>query len=150
MTIGHTAQSLFINNDKKFFLKSSCRNQDVLTFDIGREPFIWTSFIKDQMVHLLRIWITLAGSILRTMVLISDGNSEIGVHVRSNLCYLICSRDLLRQRAVTNRIFFPRKRSIFLHACATCSAPLSNLSTMIKYLELLRDWVTWELFSFLT
>ena len=37
--------------------------------------------------------------------LIFDGNSEIGAHVRSILCYLICSRHLIRSRAVTNRNF---------------------------------------------
>ena len=30
------------------------------------------------------------------MVLILDGNSVIGAHVRSNLCYLICVRRLIR------------------------------------------------------
>ena len=43
------------------------------------------------------------------MVLILDGNLEIGVHcsvhVRSNLCHLICLRHLIRSRAVTNLIF---------------------------------------------
>ena len=55
------------------------------------------------------------------MVSILDGNSRIGAHVRSNLCYLICLRYLIRSRAVTNRIFFSPKRSIFLHACAKFS-----------------------------
>ena len=41
------------------------------------------------------------------MVLILDGNSEMGVHVRKNsLISNICSRDLIRSRAVTNRFFF--------------------------------------------
>ena len=39
---------------------------------------------------------------------ILDGNSEIGAHVRSNLCYFICLRHLIRSRAVTYRIFFLR------------------------------------------
>ena len=43
------------------------------------------------------------------MVLVLDGNSEISAHVWSNLCYLTCSRHLVRSRAVTNRIFFLRK-----------------------------------------
>ena len=54
------------------------------------------------------------------MVLISDVNSEIGAHLRSNLCYLICLRDLIRSRAV----------SYFLHASPTCSELPSNMSTM--------------------
>ena len=43
------------------------------------------------------------------MVLILDGKSEIGAHVRSNLCYLSCLRHLIRSRAVINHIFFLRK-----------------------------------------
>ena len=31
---------------------------------------------------------------------ISDGKSEKGANVRSNLCYLICSRHLIRSGAV--------------------------------------------------
>ena len=45
----------------------------------------------------------------QSMVLVSDGNSEIGVHVRRNICYLICLRHLIRPRAVTNRIYILRK-----------------------------------------
>ena len=40
------------------------------------------------------------------LVLILDGYSEIGAHVRSNRCYLICLSHLFRSRAVLNRIFF--------------------------------------------
>ena len=36
------------------------------------------------------------------MVLNLDGNSEIGAHVRSNVCYLICLRHVIRSKAVTN------------------------------------------------
>ena len=43
------------------------------------------------------------------MVLILDGNSELGAQVRSNLCYLICLRHLLWSGAVTKRIFFLQK-----------------------------------------
>ena len=51
------------------------------------------------------------------MVLISLGNPEIGALICSNTCYLI------RSRAVTNRNFL-------LHACATNSELLSNISTL--------------------
>ena len=54
------------------------------------------------------------------MVLILDGISEMGAHVRSNLCYFICLRHEIRSRAVTNLSYFSPKRPIFLHACATC------------------------------
>ena len=67
-------------------------------------------------------------------VLILDGNSEIGAHVRINNLYnLICLRQLIRSRAVTNRIFFS-KRPIFLHVCVTCSELPSNMRTSE------RDW----------
>ena len=49
-----------------------------------------------------------------SMVLI-DGNSEIGAHVRSNLCYLICLRHLIRSRAVTNRISISEKTYFALY-----------------------------------
>ena len=57
-----------------------------------------------------------------TMVPILDGNSHVSAHLRSNPCYLICLRPLIRSRAVTLWIFFyPEKKPIILHACATCS-----------------------------
>ena len=43
-----------------------------------------------------------------------DGNSEIGAHVKNNLCYLICLRHLIKSRAVTNQICFAPKRPMFL------------------------------------
>ena len=39
------------------------------------------------------------------MELILDGHSEIGTHVRSNLCNLICLRHLISSRAITNFFF---------------------------------------------
>ena len=50
-------------------------------------------------------------SFVSPKILISDGNSEKGAHVRSNLFYLMTSR------AITNRIFFLRK-VIFSFVCA--------------------------------
>ena len=61
-----------------------------------------------------------------SMVLILDGNSEIGAHVRSDLCYLI------RWRAVTNRIFSSEK-NYFHYACATCYELPSNMLPCIIY-----------------
>ena len=43
------------------------------------------------------------------MVYILDGNSVMGAHARSILCYWICSKQLIRSQAVRNRIFFLRK-----------------------------------------
>ena len=43
---------------------------------------------------------------------ILDGNSEIGAHARSNLCYLICVRHLNRSRGVTNPFYFMRAQQV--------------------------------------
>ena len=63
------------------------------------------------------------------MVLILDGNSEKGAHVRSHLCYLICLMHLFRSITVINQMFFSEK-PIFHHACATCSELPSTIGTM--------------------
>ena len=67
-----------------------------------------------------------------TMVLILDGNSDIGVHVRSNLCYLTCLRQLNRSRAVTNRILFLLRKTYisFLRVQHVLSYHITNISTM--------------------
>ena len=39
------------------------------------------------------------------MVLTLDGNSEIYAHVRSNSCYMICLRHLIRIFFSPNRLF---------------------------------------------
>ena len=64
------------------------------------------------------------------IVIILDGNSEIGVHFTKNHWYLICLRHL-----ITNRILFTMKRPIFFHVCTTCSELPSNISTMILQLD---------------
>ena len=45
-------------------------------------------------------------------VLILDVNSEMGAHVRSNSCYLICLRHLIRLREVT-KLFFLSEKTFF-------------------------------------
>ena len=60
--------------------------------------------------------------------MVLHGNSEIGAHVKSSLCYLICLRHLTSLGVVKNRIFFLRPN--FLHACATYFELPSNISTM--------------------
>ena len=47
------------------------------------------------------------------MVLILDGSSEIGAHVRSNLGHIICLRHLFRSRTVTNRTIFFLGKDLF-------------------------------------
>ena len=44
-----------------------------------------------------------SGKVLKPpMVLILDGNSEIGAHVKSNLSYLFCIRHLIKRKELTN------------------------------------------------
>ena len=66
---------------------------------------------------------------LLSMVLLLDGNSKIGAPVRSNLCYLICLRHLIRSVTVANLIVFLQIRHIFLHTCAACSELPCKAST---------------------
>ena len=62
------------------------------------------------------------------MVLILDGNSEIGAHVSSSL--LTCLRHLMSSRPVTKSDFFSPKRPIFLYDRAPCFELPSNISIM--------------------
>ena len=50
------------------------------------------------------------------MVLIINGNSEVGAHARSNLCNLIYLRHLTKLRAVTNSGSFHRKTYFYLNS----------------------------------
>ena len=60
------------------------------------------------------------------MVLILDGRSEMGAHVRSNLCNLICVRHLVRSGAVKNLIFFSENTYFLL-----CGRNLSLVTYLI-------------------
>ena len=51
--------------------------------------------------------------IVQVMVLIIDGNSEIGAHVWSYFGYLICERLLFRSRVVANLNYYLQKIYIF-------------------------------------
>ena len=75
------------------------------------------------------------------MIVMLDGKSEIGAHVRSNYYYLNRLRHLIRMKAVTIRILFTPKRFSFFHTYATCSELLFN-----KYYEVRQAF---EIFSFL-
>ena len=54
---------------------------------------------------------------------ILDCKSDIGAHVKSNLCYLISLRHLIRSRTV-------RKSFFFLHSCTKCAEVPAYISTM--------------------
>ena len=52
-----------------------------------------------------------------TMILMLDGDLEVGVHVKSYICVLICLRPFIRLRAVRNRSIFSKIKH-FLCSCA--------------------------------
>ena len=60
------------------------------------------------------------------MVLILDGNSKIGAHVRGQSLLFDLSKHLIRSRSVRN------KKKYILHACAACSELPSNTSTKVQ------------------
>ena len=78
-----------------------------------------------------------------------DGNSEIGAHVMSNICYLICLRHLINSRAFTNRIFFIRNylfsptRAMWFELPSYTSTMAQTESLNWKYQHMLP-----EIFSF--
>ena len=78
-------------------------------------------------IHFLPLFFRACGQI---MVLIVDGNSELGAHVGNNLWYLICLRHLIISRAVTNQISFSEKAIFTFNARPTCSELPSNMNTM--------------------
>ena len=63
------------------------------------------------------------------MLRILDGNSDIGAHVRSNLCYLTCFRHFARSRAVPIR-FFCSEKNYF----SSCVRNMSWVTIKYKYL----------------
>ena len=69
-------------------------------------------------------------NICKRIVLILDGNLEVGAHVMGILCYLICSRHLIRSRAVTNRFFFSEKA--YFPSRSTFFELPSNICTMAR------------------
>ena len=69
---------------------------------------------------------------MKTMVLVTDGISEIGADVWSDFDCVTCLMHLYRSRVVTNLIFFCRKYQFFFHMCATGVALPSDICTMMK------------------
>ena len=67
------------------------------------------------------------------MVLVLEGNTEIGAHIRSNLCFLMFKAfDVIKG---SDKSYFFTMKALSLHACATCSELPSNISIM-KWIEL--------------
>ena len=74
-------------------------------------------------------WENAAPRILEPMVLLLDGNSEIGAHVRSNLFYLIWLKTFDQLENSHKSDIFSLERPIFL--CATWSELPPNISNMV-------------------
>ena len=62
-----------------------------------------------NMMILFDLFVLKYETSIHTMVLILDGNSEIGAPVRRNPFYKNFLRHFIRSRAVTNRLIFLRK-----------------------------------------
>ena len=69
---------------------------------------------------------------LETKVLILEGNSEIGAHVMSNLCYLISLRLSMSSKAVSHWIFFSEKTYFPSCTCGTYIELPSNRFTKVE------------------
>ena len=64
----------------------------------------------------------------KPMAPILDGNIEIGAHVWTKICNLICLMHLELEQSQIGSLF--RKNPVFLHTCARCSELSSNKSAM--------------------
>ena len=79
------------------------------------------------------------------MVFILDGNSYIGAHVRSNLCYLICLRHLIRSKEAQNKIFvsFTKYLFSFMRAQHVLSYHRNGRLTVIWHLIVDTGWTVY-------
>ena len=96
--------------------------------------FYVQGYILEFKVEKIEIVIIQNVNKVTPMVLILDGNSKIGAHVKRNLCCSTCLRHLISSTAAQIGYFYP-KRHIFLHGCATCYELPSNISTMVTPLN---------------
>ena len=97
-----------------FFIKHPISIHNI---DLKYWLFIWLSV--DNLFFVTTMCCRLIKMLAEGQIMVSDGNSKKGAHVRSNFCYLI--RHLIR--------WIP-KRNIFLYACAKLSEFPSNISNM--------------------
>ena len=68
---------------------------------------------------------------LLAMVLILDGNLEIGAHVRCNFCYFTCLRHLIECSHKSDFYFFRKDLLSYMRACATCPELPSSIITLL-------------------
>ena len=82
------------------------------------------------------------------MVLILDGNSEIGAHVRSNLCYLIFLRHLIisRKSQIETELFMVL--SSVSTICPRSSDPFYKVTYYIEWVNTSSTYSTFTLLNF--
>ena len=68
-----------------------------------------TALLRGVNTRCKQFWALFNLFTVLSIVLILDGISEVGAHVRRNLGYLICLKHLFTSRAVTNRNAIYRK-----------------------------------------
>ena len=94
-------------------IKIACVHYCVLTEK--RVQLMVLNIAKTFMIYIQKIYLSVVQNlccfVVRYIVFIIDGNSKIGVHVRTNLCYIICLRNLIRSRAATN----PKKTFLLMY-----------------------------------
>ena len=74
----------------------------------------------------------------RILVLLLDGNSEIGAFVRNSLSHLICARHLISSKAFTIRIFFFSPKGLFsLIVPEHVLSLLSSISYIVNIIHVL-------------
>ena len=97
-----------------YFNRHFCLKKNGWIFDV--------LFKIDRYKIFLFIWTRKFWNAVHFIILIIainlDGKYDIGAHEKSNLCYLMSLRYLIRSRAFTNWIFFCSERSIFLFELA--------------------------------
>ena len=103
-------------------LRHLIRSRKKLFSFMRAQPVLSYHLITSTMSSTLGCVFTLVLSIppaKKPMVLMVDGISEIGAHVRSNICSLFKAFDYFESSHKSDYLY--PKRPVFLHACATCS-----------------------------
>ena len=84
-----------------------------------------------SVVYINVIFIYLTSAILHQMCPWYLYQNVKGAHVRSNICFLICLRRLIKSRKVTNLIFSPHHRDL-------CMRNMSLVTILYNYHECAR------------
>ena len=119
----------------------------VKTFNLHQLPFQYTlllfifqpllislALMAFQQLSGINFVVSFAVQIFKVplMVLIVDGFSEIGAHVRSNFRHSTCLRHAIKSRAVTNWIFSPVRLFFVMRAQHALSCLFFSLDKICK------------------